>query len=389
MNLHTMKVHRILFLLTTVFLLGSCQKEVEPGPAQPETLLEKSDLDKIILDQMGDDRLFDWRNVDARTIWSASLQSDSIVAIGYTVEGRKDLSETIHLVDTESPEWIESKDNLIDFVLEGERKARGNSSLTSRDIMPEYMNDEWPTVFIQVSSLETVKALLTADNVRYVEPVNYWISANQLRSSSGCSSSPDYGININDYTTVSPLAKVPWTFYEHNINQAWATSTGTGKKVCIIDTGASFSQDNLGSNFNSGNSSGRSVEKYSTKYSGSWWWASLDSPNDDCGHGTSMSGTATAPWSNDGNALGVAYNAGLVSVRGVEDVVINTGNEKRGVRDALKYAGNRSDVDIVSMSIGTPFYSSTVADGVNYAYNDEQDGGRHWCEGRERLSALR
>jgi hypothetical protein len=52
----------------------------------------------------------------------------------------------------------------------------------------------------------------------------------------------------------------------------------------------------------------------------------------------------------------------------VQDVIITSSNEKRGVRDALKIAAN-SDSRIASMSLGTPFYSSTVADGVYYAYN--------------------
>lgn len=359
-------------LLTAMMLLtlNSCQKEenLVQEISESERLMSVQDLDDFIADFMGEEKLFDWRETSAQVIWSAAVQSDSLIAVGYTVDGNTDLSDIIHLIDTKQPQWVQSREAILDIILTEERVARNDSRLELEDIMPPHMIDEWPSVFVQVSSLNTVKRLMQHADVRYVEPTGYWTSRDVQRSA-GCSGSPNYSINANDYNTVSPSAKVPWNFYRHNIDQAWQHSTGAGKKVAIIDSGASYNQDNLGSNFNSGNSSGRSVEKHSTKWSGSWWWASLDSPNDDCGHGTSMSGTATAPWSNDGNALGVAYNADLVSIRAVGDVIISSSNEKRGVRDALKYAGNRQDIDIASMSIGTPFYSSTVNDGVNYAYN--------------------
>lgn len=365
-----MKFSHLTLFFALMLTVVSCQKEAEsPQSNNDGELMTRAELDQVISRQMGDKQLFDWRNTDAKTIWSAAMQSDSILAIGYTVGGKKDISNDIHLINTRDQNWLDSRTTIEQFVLKGEQLARKDNSLTLIDIMPPHMNDEWPTINIQVTSLQTVKALLAHADVRYVEPVEYWTWDAVQRSGSGCNGSPDYGINASDYVTVSPNAKVPWNFYEHNIDEAWAASTGAGKKICIIDTGVSNEQDNLGSNYNSGNSNGRSIEKYSTKWSGSWWWASLDSPADDCGHGTSMSGTAAAPWSTDGNALGVAYNADLVSIRAVEDVIISSGNEKRGVRDALKYAGNRGDIDIVSMSIGTPFYSSTVADGVNYAYN--------------------
>jgi subtilisin family serine protease len=53
----------------------------------------------------------------------------------------------------------------------------------------------------------------------------------------------------------------------------------------------------------------------------------------------------------------------------VEDVVITTSNESNGVRDALIYAANKKHTNVISMSIGDPFYNSTVADGIYYAYN--------------------
>jgi serine protease len=55
--------------------------------------------------------------------------------------------------------------------------------------------------------------------------------------------------------------------------------------------------------------------------------------------------------------------------RATSDVVINGSKEKKGVKNALVGAGNRSDVKVISMSIGDVFSSGTVKDGVRYAYN--------------------
>ena len=71
-----------------------------------------------------------------------------------------------------------------------------------------------------------------------------------------------------------------------------------------------------------------------------------------------MAGFAGAPWSTDGNSVGVAYRSNIVSVRAVSDVIISSSNEKNGVKDALVIAGNRSDVKIASMSIGCLLYTS-------------------------------
>ncbi len=100
-------------------------------------------------------------------------------------------------------------------------------------------------------------------------------------------------------------------------------STGAGVKILVIDTGASPTQDNLGSAFNQGSSSGRTIEKI-VKLPKAWPWSAAETPNDDCGHGTTMAGVAAAPRGTDGQAAGIAYNANLVTCRSVADVMIDT-----------------------------------------------------------------
>ena len=247
------------------------------------------------------------------------------------------------------------REGILQDILEEERRVTGDESLELSQILPFELDDQIPTLAVKITSLASLERLRSDVNIRYVEPMGYdpsEVKERELKSSSGCNGNPS-SINSSDYTNTSSYnAKIPWNFSNHNVQNAWNSSNGDNISICIIDTGASDSQDNLGSQFTSGNSGGRFIQKYSTKYSGSWWWKSKDSPHDQCGHGTSMAGLAAGPWSTDGNALGVAYRANLVTVRAVEDVIISSSNEKNGVKDALKLAGDRSDVKVVSMSIG-------------------------------------
>ena len=82
-----------------------------------------------------------------------------------------------------------------------------------------------------------------------------------------------------------------------------------------------------------------------------------------------MAGLIAAPRGYNGTSVGVAYQSNLIAYRATGDVVVNGSKEKTGVKNALVAAGKRSDVKIISMSIGDVFWSSTVADGIYYAYN--------------------
>jgi hypothetical protein len=81
-----------------------------------------------------------------------------------------------------------------------------------------------------------------------------------------------------------------------------------------------------------------------------------------------MSGLAVGARNNLGATTGVAYKANLHFIRGCEDVVLDRSVERTGLKNALVKMGNRADVKVISMSIGTPFYSSVIEDGVNYAW---------------------
>ncbi len=356
-----------------VIMLG-CAKEDQPSSEvqlnSPDPI-NKAEIDEYVKAQLeATGKVFHWDQTTDQMLWSAISHANDRAFVGYQPADFENIEERIHEVDVTKPEWRTVRAEIVNLVLTETQKYFPDENITEEDLLMERpIEEHTPSFMILIKHPEIVTALRQRSDVRYVEPTDYSLEEIADRSGSGCDVNPNNNIPSADYTTVSPNAKVPWNFYLMNIPSAWNTSKGDNIGVCVIDTGTSPNQPKLGSQFASGQSTGRYLRRYGTYVSSWWWWASPDGPDDDCGHGTQMAGLATGPRSSGGSTAGVAYKADLISYRGTGDVVVNSGNEKEGVRDALISAGNRGDVRIISMSIGDVFYSGTVADGIYHAYN--------------------
>jgi len=318
--------------------------------------MDPAEINQIIKTSIEETGDFNWDNASARMIWSAATHSQNIVTVGY---GEKAFT------DNKSTALEAIKTSIVQKISEIE-----NTDKTQESVLI-FEDENLNLIDVEVTSIETIKELRKDENVRYIEPANYDFYAyeNKMKSSSGCSTSAS-SIVSSDYRTISPNCLVSWTYDQHNITQAWSLSTGQGITVGLIDTGVSNHQSLLGSNFNDGYSSGRSIQKYGT-YVDSWkWWStSTDGYHDKCGHGTSMASTIASPRNNDYMPVGVAYNCNFISYRGTSDVVLNGYHERKGVANALKALAQKSSVKIISMSIGYPYSISRVKDAVKYAYN--------------------
>jgi hypothetical protein len=82
-----------------------------------------------------------------------------------------------------------------------------------------------------------------------------------------------------------------------------------------------------------------------------------------------MCGAAVGPRNGQNATTGVAYKSNLYFIRAADDVVLDASVEITGVKNAMVRMGDRADVKVISMSMGTPFGSSVLKDGVDYAYN--------------------
>ena len=353
----------------SLLLFNACQTTLEPVAS---ITAPTADIDNFIRETMRTNGDFRWAMAPDNIVWQALRESDAVLSVGYkpaTVSA--DLRQTIHTINIQDNAWQQARQQLLDLILAEERKL--NPDL-KRDELEAFAETTLPVMDIRVHNLSTIQKLRQSSLVRYAEPMGY--QPNQVSNQAKVASSSGCGSNIadiplfegQDFNTLSPVARSSWNHPFHGVRDGWNRSTGVGTKILLIDTGVSDQQSALGNDFNQGNSSGRSIEKLVT-LGKNWPWSSAETPNDGCGHGTSMAGVLVGPRGANGSAAGVAYNASLVSVRAATDVLLSESREMKGVADAYVIAGNRADVKITSMSLGTILYNSQVADGVRYAYN--------------------
>ncbi|MGH2665230.1 S8 family peptidase [Flavobacterium sp.] len=303
---------------------------------------------------------FNWKESTNHLLWSAIVQGQNIATIGFG-DSKNDYDRS------KSANNQKIQKELTDILLKYEGESV-NKILISSDAYLNLMD-------VVIKKQETVIALRRSKYIRYIEPADYRYMASSSTERSDSSSSSGCGydaeaLSTSDYTTVTPNAKVPWAFYQHNIPSAWNYSTGRGITIGIVDTGVSPNQSLLGSSFNDGASTGRTIQKYGTYVDSIWPWStSTDGPNDQCGHGTSMASVASAPRNDNGLPVGVAYNANVVTYRAAANVVVEGYHEQNGVKNAFTALANRSDVRIISMSMGHIFSVGKIEDGVKYAYS--------------------
>jgi Subtilase family len=370
-------IRKITALALMAITLCACTGEnatneaLSPNPTSP---ISRSELDQTIFKSLQNTGKFEWSSVSNAMVWSALTQSDNVLSVGYKPENEGDINSKIHLIDINATEWKNAREKVLDIVFEEESKT--NPSL-KRSELEVFEENTLPVIDLKVSNLSTIERLRKSNLVRYAEPMGYEAKGSadaksKINSDSGCdSNTPETGLSGADYTTITPNAKASWNYTYHGVTQAWAKSTGAGAKLVIIDTGCSDAQENLGSAFNQGSSSGRTIEKLVTlprKTFLGFNTGPVETPNDGCGHGTSMQGAAVAPRGTDGNTAGIAYNASLISIHAAADVFLNESRESKGVADAFTTAGNRADVRVISMSMGNIISSGQIADGVRYAY---------------------
>ena len=366
---------KLLLILAAAFVLSNCSKDtLSPNPetdhATQNDPLTPEDINASIYKSLETKGDFRWDNVSDHFLWSAVVQSDSIVAVGYKPAAEGNINSRMHLIDINDPEWKAAKEKIIQLIVSETNKAFPGRNYTAGDLLAFDEQEVLPLINIRVFNEQVISKLRSLPEVRYVDAIGYIIEEElNFRSDSGCGNPTDNNIPGADFTSYSPDVIVPWNFFNMSIPQAWNTSTGDGIGVAVIDTGTSPNQSKLGSQFNSGQSQGRSISKTGT-YVSSWWpWANPDGPNDGCGHGTRMAGLISAPRGYNDATVGVAYNCDLLAIRAVDDVVIWGSRETNGVSDALVIAGG-SSIKVISMSIGSLFWNNQIADAVYYAYGN-------------------
>ncbi|WP_288461405.1 S8/S53 family peptidase [uncultured Chryseobacterium sp.] len=354
----------VFYLLLLFFVFTSCNRDDLQNNVANTEITQKDPLTAKQINEKINETIktkgrFSWNESSDHFLWSGIFQGNKIASIGFGSSFDRSLDADNKAIENE----------ILDLIKKYEGKT--DRILLSSD---QYLNQ----IDVAIEKQETVIALRKMKNIRYLEPADYRYFENEKQfgataksssSSSGCGFEST-ALNAADYTTVSPNAKAPWSFTKHNIINAWSYSTGAGVTIGVIDSGVSPEQSLLGSSFNNGLSTGRTISKNGVYVDSVWPWSTgYDGSADKCGHGTSMASAAAAPRNNQGQPVGVAYNANLVTYRAASNVVLDGYHEQNGVKIAFTELGNNNSVKIISMSMGHIFSVGKIEDGVKYAYS--------------------
>ncbi|MEY4594033.1 MAG: hypothetical protein RIQ47_443 [Bacteroidota bacterium] len=332
------------------------EQKSNPLPVPGDPLLSRQDLDALIVGQYQDQQSFTWSDVDLHTLCSAA-DAAGLIVVGYQPANAKDIDSYIERINLQSTEWKSVHDALLNLVIDVLRSK--GQEIEIADLLEED-DATLPLFVLRTTDKDVITQLYNLKNVRYVEPYGYWPNTWAARSSSGCDNSTE-PLNTSDWTTVTPASLLPWNYNNVNVPAAWNVAQGEGIRIGVIDAGLSSSQSLLGSQFNDGLSNvGRTI---TTDYTlGTSAYTS-------CTHGTSMCGVAAGPRNAQNATTGIAYKSSLHFIRACNDVVLDQSSELTGTKNALTRMGNLNNIRVISMSIGTPFSSSALRDGVTYAYN--------------------
>src|SRR5688572_21046930 len=363
---------KVLTLFSVILILSvtSCTKPEEMCDDQDVLLKEKSDpvsvplgdpltqsqVDQTIIGLLESRNDFQWEWLDLKTLWSAMQYGDQSVSIGYKPASEGDISSKIHTIKVQTGEYKQVHDALLDLIVD-ELNKTSTTPVSLNEILIED-DPVLPIITVRLTDRNVITKLYNLLNVRYIEPLDYWpANVQRVASNEGCNASTT-GVNAADFTTITPAARLPWNFNNHTVPAAWTSGQGQGISIGVIDAGLSSSQTLLNGSFNDGESNvGRTVTTDFTLGT---------SPFNSCYHGTAMSGLAAGPRNTLNATTGVAYKSNLHFIRACNDVILDGSSERTAVKNACVKMGDRSDIDVISMSIGSPFSYGVLRDGVDY-----------------------
>lgn len=340
---------QILYLVLVTALLVGCDADPSNSGADDANLSLTTDAGVALTIELGDaGDPTHWTTLSASELWTHVAALDSTVTVGLKEPGAQ------RGVDRQGRAMLPRG---LWTALSQQVAALGMELLS--------VDDFHPLVVLRLSGPGQIAALRRSPFVEFVEPASFDATGSMMDSISCGSSQPRQTGRTDTYGDL-----VPYTLDAHSVTQAWEVSSGAGITVGIVDTGVSAYQMQLGAQFASGQSSGRTIQydytdRYASTVIGEPSW------HDGCGHGTKTLGLATAPRDGRG-VVGVAYRANAFAIRALNGVVA------LGHFDEIREAIHRTAyaADIVSMSFGWSYGNSGVANAIRYYYNTESIRGR-------------
>ncbi len=152
------------------------------------------------------------------------------------------------------------------------------------------------------------------------------------------------------YTPDDPRYSEQWHLPSISTPQAWDVTTGSNDvTLAVIDTGVDYDHEDL---------EGRCVAGYN-------YVDRNTDPMDDHGHGTHVAGIAAAAGDNSSGVAGVDWKVRIMPLKVLDSQGSGYDSD---VAAGIRYAADNG-AEVINMSLGSPDYSYTLSEAVNYAHN--------------------
>jgi serine protease len=159
-------------------------------------------------------------------------------------------------------------------------------------------------------------------------------------------------------TPNDPYYSYQWHMPQINMPAAWDQSTGIqGVVVAVIDCGVAY--ENYGVYYQAPDLAG-------THFVAGYDFVNNDShPNDDCAHGTHVTGTIAQTTNNSLGVAGVAFDCSIMPIK----VLDASGNGTyTAIVNGITFAADNG-AEVINMSLGGASGSTALQNAVIYAYN--------------------
>ena len=207
------------------------------------------------------------------------------------------------------------------------------------------------------NALEVANELHETQNYAYAEPDFLRLMKRMNTSDPNVGdqwSLENDGVNTNAYGGIAGA--------DMKVFDAWGTTTGTSTiKVAILDEGVDLTHPDLIGNMLAG---------YDATDQNS-----AGNPSGDDAHGTACAGIVAAVGNNNTGGAGVAYDSKIIPIRiAYSNAQGNWVTSNAWIGDALTWAVNNADADILSNSWGGGSSSATINNAIDNAVNNGRGG---------------